>query len=113
LLPSRSKVTPAVALHDVEDYLQNDHYLSASSLQSNDFHCSIPLADRIQLVPANEADNVGASTRKSHDISHGGVIGDATQFITQKQLTFVKIPDTLAVIIGMKIGMAVYFTIVK
>jgi hypothetical protein len=122
LPPSRFEVTPTTALHNVIDYPLKDEYFSACmiswsdppgaypNLQFSDITRQISAADRIELASPNPDDEIDALVWKAYDISRGTTIADAAKDITQKRLSFEKIPDTLAITEGMKVGIVVYRT---
>lgn len=78
------------------------------NLQFSQFTRQITADDRIELTPPNPNDEIDALVWKAYDIIRRTTIADATKDITQKRLSFEKIPDTLAITEGMKIGIVVY-----
>lgn len=125
--PSRFEAIPTTALHNVIDYPHKNEYFGACkifistppteviNLVFPDFHRSLTNADKIQLIPADTENDVPALTWRSHDVARGTPVVDPTQFLTQKHLSFEKIPEVegFAITVGLNIGIAVYrnFTI--
>lgn len=122
LPPSRFEVTPVTALHNVVDCPLKDEYFSSCmiswsdppdaypNLRFPDIHRQITERDQIQLAPPNPDNDIDTLIWKSHDIARGETISDASKEITQKRLSFEKIPDTLPITVGMKVGIVVFRT---
>ncbi|CAB9521780.1 expressed unknown protein [Seminavis robusta] len=121
LIPSsRFAVTPTTALHNVVDYLQKNEYFSNCKVFYSDppgsfqnlvfpqFGQSIAPNEKIELVPADAENGTDAFKWKSHNVVSGNTITNAFKILTQKRLTFEKVPRELPITTGMKIGLVVY-----
>ena len=119
---SRFTVTPTTALHNVVNYPHKNEYFSKCKVFYSDppgsfqnvefpqFRQSITPNDAIELVSADTENDTDAFQWKSYDLARGNTITDAFKILTQKRLTFEKVPEELPIVAGMKIGLAVYRT---
>jgi hypothetical protein len=117
---SRFAATPTTALHNIINYPHLDETYSSSKV-----YCTNPsqtaenlefpesgrvltATDALVLVPADAESDQPALSWKSHDVSKGAVICDPNHFLTDKRLSFEKVPATFDVVPGVKVGVAIY-----
>lgn len=65
-------------------------------------------ADALVLVPADAESDQPAFSWKSYDVTKGAVIRDPNHFLTDKRLSFQKVPATFGIVPGMRVGVVIY-----
>lgn len=117
---SRFEATPTSALHNITNYPYLDEIYSSSKVfytnpsqtaENLEFLESgrvLTATDAVALVPEDATQDQPAFSWKSHDVTEGAVICDANHFLTDKRLSFEKVPATFDVVRGLKVGVAVY-----
>jgi hypothetical protein len=117
--PNRWEATATTALHNVIDYPGRYEFFAVSKMifanpttsiidwTFDDYRRSLTSTDRIVLVPADQ--NFAALEWRSYDVARARVADDPKHLLTQKHLSFERIPDIWDdITVGVKIGIVVF-----